>query len=211
MNTLQQPITQVSEVSVPSSIKLALLFSLSLIVIMCLVTGTIFVDVIYLKQQLNEISLTEISQQLLLLFTAIRYFSCGYKKGANNKAYILAGSFFLVLLIREMDHFLDFIFHGFWKFPAITIALFAISSFIKNKQQSFPQLAEMLRSRFMPLLITAILMLLVFSRIAGMGDFWRVVMQDEYIRLVKNIVEEGSELFCYYMIAFSSLLLTRKN
>ncbi|WP_438819310.1 hypothetical protein, partial [Colwellia marinimaniae] len=51
-------------------------------------------------------------------------------------------------------------------------------------------------------LITFIVLLFVFSRLYGMGDFWEAVMAEHYVRDVKDISEETIELLCYAFIAF---------
>ncbi len=67
----------------------------------------------------------------------------------------------------------------------------------------------------MNLLVTGVMLLLVFSRLFGMGSFWHNVMGDDYVRAVKNIAEEGTELLAYCLIAFASLKtvigITRKK
>ncbi|MDF5473975.1 NAD(P)-dependent oxidoreductase, partial [Vibrio parahaemolyticus] len=59
------------------------------------------------------------------------------------------------------------------------------------------EMARILQVPHMKLLIGAVVLLLVFSRLYGMGSFWQQVMNESYIRDVKNISEEGMELLCY--------------
>jgi hypothetical protein len=49
------------------------------------------------------------------------------------------------------------------------------------------------------------MLLLVFSRLFGEANFWKLVMQDGYMRVVKNTVEEGIELLCYALMAISAV------
>lgn len=57
----------------------------------------------------------------------------------------------------------------------------------------------------MNLLITGVMLLLVFSRLFGMGSFWHNIMGADYVREVKIIAEEGTELLAYCLIAFASV------
>lgn len=67
----------------------------------------------------------------------------------------------------------------------------------------------------MPMLITAVVLLLVFSRLYGMGSFWHSVMEEHYLREVKNLSEEAIELLCYSLISLSAVktyyLLTKSD
>lgn len=38
-----------------------------------------------------------------------------------------------------------------------------------------------------------------------MGSFWHQVMGDDYIRIVKNIAEEGTEILGYTIIFYTSV------
>ncbi|MCG7587258.1 hypothetical protein MHN01_16625, partial [Photobacterium sp. OFAV2-7] len=48
------------------------------------------------------------------------------------------------------------------------------------------------------------LTLFVFARIYGMGDLWQGAMQENYLRSVKNLAEEGVELLAYSLIVFAA-------
>ncbi|MGO2355561.1 MAG: hypothetical protein ACTH58_12605 [Marinomonas foliarum] len=49
--------------------------------------------------------------------------------------------------------------------------------------------------------------IMAFSRLMGRGSFWQAVMGDSYMRLVKNIVEEGIETLGYTLILISAIEL----
>ncbi|WP_375750105.1 hypothetical protein [Vibrio sp. HN007] len=194
-----------------------LIFCADVIFVCFLVLLTLYLDVIYFHNPLGETSLTEISEQLLLLSISIRFFihsrSELNRQGSKtcNHSFILAGAFFLVLLMRELDHWFDFISHGAWVYPALTVAFLGIYNFFKHKSVSFYQLNELLRHRYAPVLTLGVIFLLVLSRIAGMSAFWHEVMGEDYVRQVKNIVEEGSELLAYYIIAVGAFKVTKSE
>jgi hypothetical protein len=39
----------------------------------------------------------------------------------------------------------------------------------------------------------------------GMGKLWKLVMGERFIRVVKNVVEEGTELFGYSIIFLAAV------
>ncbi|EGU37991.1 hypothetical protein VISP3789_16673 [Vibrio splendidus ATCC 33789] len=173
------------------------------------------IDFVLLNGNVGEISVTEMLQQLLLIVSSGSFVYLARKRNEVKNAAVLISAFFAVLFIREMDFWFDKIAHGAWVFPAALVAGSAIFYAVKNGKRTIDQLALILASPHMNLLVTGVMLLLVFSRLFGMGSFWHNVMGDDYVRAVKNIAEEGTELLAYCLIAFASLKtvlgITRKN
>ncbi|UOE82543.1 hypothetical protein LTQ03_17615 [Vibrio splendidus] len=173
------------------------------------------IDFVLLNGNVGEISATEMLQQLLLIVTSGSFAYLAREKREVKLAALLISAFFAVLFIREMDFWFDKIVHGAWVVPALLVAGSAIFYAIKNGKRTIDQLALILASPHMNLLVTGVMLLLVFSRLFGMGSFWHNVMGDDYVRVVKNIAEEGTELLAYCLIAFASLKtvigITRKK
>ncbi|MDH6017382.1 hypothetical protein [Vibrio splendidus] len=173
------------------------------------------IDFVLLNGNVGEVSATEMLQQLLLIVTSGSFAYLAIEKREVKHAALLISAFFAVLFIREMDFWFDKIVHGAWVVPALLVAGSAIFYAIKNGKRTIDQLALILASPHMNLLVTGVMLLLVFSRLFGMGSFWHNVMGDDYVRVVKNIAEEGTELLAYCLIAFASLKtvigITRKK
>nr|WP_233090165.1 hypothetical protein [Vibrio sp. IB15] len=173
------------------------------------------IDFVLLNGNVGEISVTEMLQQLLLIVSSGSFVYLARKRNEVKNAAVLISAFFAVLFIREMDFWFDKIAHGAWVFPAALVAGSAIFYAVKNGKRTIDQLALILASPHMNLLVTGVMLLLVFSRLFGMGSFWHNVMGDDYVRAVKNIAEEGTELLAYCLIAFASLKtvlgITRKK
>jgi len=169
-------------------------------------------DYFWLENTLGEESITELLQIVFLLFTIV----CFYKLHRAEKlsgAVMLVGGFFTTLLIRELDAYFDLIFHGFWLYPALVVTLFCIHYALRQDNLN-AQMAQSLTDKYMQMLITFVVLLFVFSRLYGMGNFWEAVMGSHYVRDVKNISEETIELLFYAFIAFyahkTSISLTQK-
>ncbi|WP_060981569.1 hypothetical protein [Vibrio splendidus] len=173
------------------------------------------IDFVLLNGNVGEISVTEMLQQLLLIIASGSFAYLAREKREVKHAAMLISAFFSVMFIREMDFWFDKIVHGAWVVPALLVAGSAIFYAIKNGKRTIDQLALILASPHMNLLVTGVMLLLVFSRLFGMGSFWHNVMGDDYVRAVKNIAEEGTELLAYCLIAFASLKtvigITRKK
>ncbi|MDG3088228.1 hypothetical protein P7F88_20000 [Vibrio hannami] len=194
-----------------------LIFVADVVLACLLVFLTLYLDIRYFSNPFSETSLTEFSAQLLLLSISIRFLrhSRNNRDRQNaeriNHIYVLAGIFFTVLLIRELDQWFDIVTHGFWVYPALSAALYGLCYLVKHRTVAYHQLQTLLSHRFMPILLLGVVFLLVLSRIMGMGMFWKEVMGDDYMRIVKNVVEEGSELLAYYIIAIGTIKITKSE
>lgn len=182
------------------ALNVLIVVALSIFVNLCL-----RVDFSLLHHGLGENSVTEIAQSLMLAITSAAFFTLALQNRDIRHASILISGFFAVLFIRESDMWFDLVFHGAWVVPALMVTAAACYYAYRGGLTSVQQLADILNSRYMPTLITAVVLLLVFSRLYGMGSFWHTVMGEHYLRDVKNLSEEAIELMCYCIIAFCSV------
>ena len=97
---------------------------LLLSVLMMAVPVFIFLDVIVIGHGLPEVSFTEISQELLILISAL-IFAHDAKNREQERGFLtLVSGLFGCMFIREFDALLDNIVHGFWVYPAFLLAYF---------------------------------------------------------------------------------------
>ncbi|NGN96126.1 hypothetical protein G5S52_00205 [Grimontia sp. S25] len=177
---------------------LAVLFSLPVLIIR--------IDVFILKNSVPEVSAVEYSEQILLFFTTLCYAYIAKQSPSFRRFGALVIGFFLCLLIRELDMFFDqLVFHGFWVYPASIVAASAILFSLTNRAETAAQFAAFVKHRHFALLCLGLVLLLVFSRLFGMGSLWREVLDEGYVRAAKNIAEEGTELMAYVIIFYASL------
>ena len=120
---------------------------------------------------------------------------------------MLIAAFYLVLFIRENDDIFDLVYHGFWAPWAGFVALIAIIYAFKDWKKGVLELATYLKIPDMKLMIFSVMFLVVFSRLFGMGSFWKHVMKDNYVYEVKAMIEEGTELLAYGLILYSAYLI----
>ncbi|WP_339387055.1 hypothetical protein [Vibrio caribbeanicus] len=192
----------------PDSIKTifqALITVLIIVAISTLVNVSIHLDYVYLNSSVGEISITENLQLVMLAISSWCFLSIYLKNEHVSHAAILISGFFFVMIIREMDFLFDMIHHGFWVLPALSVAILSCFKACKGGKNTVNEMACILQIPHMKLLMVAVVLLLVYSRLYGMGSFWHSVMGAHYVRDVKNISEESMELLCYCLIAMSSV------
>lgn len=150
---------------------------------------------------------TEIFQSLLLLACSGIYFLEARRDASMRGAMLLAGGFFGCMLIREQDYYFDMLSHGCWKWPAIVLALLCIGAAARTPRATLAGLAAFVRRRAFPMLLTGVVIVLVYSRLFGMGSLWHTLLPDVDARAAKNAIEESSELLGYLLIFASTLLM----
>lgn len=178
----------------------------SLLLLVSLPIWVIRFDVLVLNNNIPEQSATEYIEQLLLLGTVFCYAYIGWDSQYHRRAAILVSAFFTCMFIRELDSFFDrYIHHGFWIIPVLIVAVFAIGYALTDRKNTLLNLEKIINSNNFSLLCLGIAILFVFSRLFGMGSFWHQVMGDNFVRIVKNIAEESTELLGYTIIFYASV------
>jgi hypothetical protein len=157
----------------------------------------LFSDVIWFHDFVRETSLTEIVQEIILLILCGLFFGHAIKVKTLRYSSVLVGGFFTCMLIREMDFAFDEIFHGAWLWFALFTAVACLLIAARQKEKALAGLAAFMRHPAYGMMLSGLLCVLVFSRLFGMHELWQGLMLDGYNRLVKNMVEEGTEMFGY--------------
>ena len=174
---------------------------------------SVYLDIVILSGTVGEISVTEITQEALLLASAIIFWYGALKKPTSRGFLVLVAGFFSCLFIREMDQFLDEIWHGFWFWPALFMALFSIGYtrfFAKNT--SFKSLIDFINTKPYFLILIGLIVLIILSRTFGSGNLlWHDLLPEGDSSLVKAIVQEGLELFGYAFIFYGSLVFYHRD
>lgn len=154
----------------------------------------------------NENSLTEYFQEGTFFLTVIAYLFCTvyYKKTASLT--LLVGGFFLMALIREFDAFLDlYVYDGAWQTLVLGVLIFVGYKSYKSRKSLKEILPDYMVSYPFGLMIAGMLVTFIYSRLFGESIMWKSVMEEHYIRDVKNAVEESVELLGDSIILFAGL------
>ncbi|MCF7353702.1 hypothetical protein [Vibrio sp. CK2-1] len=178
---------------------------LLLALLVTLPVATLSYDLIYLKQGIGETSLTEYFQEIILLLSSLSFAYTAYKEPSTRHFCTLVAGFFGCMFIRELDGLFDQIFHGFWVVPALILAVTCTIFASRNIKQTIHTFSHFTQSRHFFSLCIGMALLLVFSRLFGMGHFWQGILGPEYNRIIKRVAEEGLEVLGYTVIFYSSL------
>ncbi|PLP36925.1 transporter, partial [Klebsiella variicola] len=144
-------------------------------------------------------------QESVLAVIVLVHFLLARKYTHLRYSNILIGGFFLAMLIRELDGLFDLLSHGSWVWFALLATVGSLLAPLRHLRQTLSQLAEYTRTPYYGMMISGLLAILVFSRLFGMHGLWYAVLDENYARVVKNTVEEGSESFGYMLCLTATL------
>lgn len=158
----------------------------------------------------SEDSILEYLQVLALLFTALAAHMAGqWSKPRVALSSLLVGAA-CIACIREFDFALDrYIFDGAWQLMACITAFIAISRTWQHKADLKAAVCDFMGRPSFGMMSAGFFTVFVFSRLIGRQVFWQAVMGDGYMRVVKNAVEESTELLGYTLILIGSLEFLR--
>lgn len=174
-------------------------------IVLAFCMAMVWIDVNWMHDAVHETSFTEGTQEGMLALIAALFFLAAAQRPQQRSALILVGGFYSCMLIRELDFLFDLVQHGAWVWFALatTAACFALA--LREPRQILPGLAALLQHRSWQMMAAGLLAVLVFSRLFGMHALWQHLMLEGYNRVVKNMAEEGSELFGYSLCLVASL------
>ncbi len=182
---------------------------LILILLMMVPPLFVWIDFTILKTNLSEYSLTEFTQEFLILTSFVILLYKTYKNRGNRGFLILFAGLFMVMFIREGDYFWDKIMNGLWTILAVGSFLISIYIAYKQRKTIIPTLSTYWNTRGFDYLIMGLLIVLIFSRIFGTGDLWRSILKENYIGHYKTAIQEGLELLGYLIIFYGAILMSK--
>ena len=171
----------------------------------------IYIDTISLNHGVSEESITEFSQELLLLLSSFLLAYGAWKYPGSRGFFVLVAGFLAAMLIRELDRYFDLVWHGFWIVPAITYSLasiFYVSVYCRSTVLKVA--AKFANSKSYCFIVFGLVVILAFSRVFGSGSLlWKEILGESYNLTVKGSLQEGLELFGYVYLTYGSYLLLR--
>lgn len=173
---------------------------------MLVAPGVLYIDVVVLQQPIDEYSVTEILQESFLLVSLLCFLGLYFKSDRQEPFFALVAAFYGVLFIREMDMFLDAVVHGFWKYPALIVAVVGIYIAVKSWQKTRAGLYLFLESPGGVFTAFGVLLVLFFSRIFGSSKIWQPIMQENYQYAFKAAIQESVELYGYSIVFVGALV-----
>ena len=164
-----------------------------------------WLDVHWLHDGIGEWSLVELSQEGFLLASVLAFLRLARRRADDRRFALLVAAFFGCLFLREMDEALDLIAHGFWKYPVAVLAAAGIVQALRDQRATMAGMLRFLVSRPGTIMVVGLVLLVVYSRLMGMSSMWSGLLGDGYVRVLKNAIEEGTELLGYTFILASSV------
>jgi hypothetical protein len=174
--------------------------------LMIAVPVIVAIDAVVIGHGTPEISITELTQEALILLSAILFGIGAWQRPKSRGCLVLVAGLFGCMFIRECDAYLDNITHGFWFYPAILLAVTTILYSISCRGTVLSPIAIFVGKKFYTYISIGLLLVLVFSRAFGTGYLWREVMGDNYDSMYKSIIQEGLELLGYVLISYGTVL-----
>lgn len=168
-----------------------------------LILGFSVLVFMYDAKNLNfkENSLTEIFQEIyLLIIVLVGLISLRKATRLKTWGYFLV-YFAAISFVREFNNFLSAnLFEGAWQTGVLIITLGSAPYFYKNLKNLLQEVKQESASSSFGVFIIGFIILMLFSRLYGKKTNWQYLMQDEYVRVVKDASEEGIELLGYSII-----------
>lgn len=165
--------------------------------------------------QYNENTLTEHMQDILTLLSSLLFLYAARLDDKLKVASTLLAGLLAMMFVRESDSLLDHnIYDGAWETLVLCIGI-ALVIFLRGRFSTiYSSLKAYSETTCYGTFLAGLVVILAFSRVMGRGSFWTSVMGENYIRIVKNIVEEGTETLGYTLIFISAVelvLICRKR
>ncbi|MEN7973761.1 MAG: hypothetical protein ABFR47_08000 [Verrucomicrobiota bacterium] len=157
----------------------------------------------------GEHSATEWLQQTYLLLACLVSILIGIRSKNHRAISYLLGGGAMVALIRELDVYFDKIYHGAWLLPVLLVLALTATAIFKRRNQICDNLGELCSSPALGTFVSGFVGVVIFSRLFGTKSLWKALFEadklDSMQRLVKTVVQEGTELFGYTLLFIASV------
>lgn len=192
------------------SILISLIQYFGLALLAALPTAIVMLDVMWLGNHIGEESLTEAAQSFTLILVIATFVYIVAKHEDKRPFTYMALGLFISMLFREHDFVLNKIVDNLWE-ACVAVTVVTVIILSRRTGRPFaPVFAAFLKSPAARIMAVALVLLVVHSRLFGMGVLWRTILDDGYVRTVKNAMEEGTELLAYLMIFYAAQVYRRE-
>lgn len=161
-------------------------------------------DTLWLGNQIGEWSLVEVVAELFLASAILGFVRLARVSPEDRGFAVLAAAFLGCMLVRELDAMLDLVFDGLWQVLVTVIAVSALTWAWRNRADAIASTRRFVLTRQASTLAVGMAVVLVFSRLFGMGDIWGQFIDLDAARVVKNAIEECTELLGYSLVLVGS-------
>ena len=183
----------------------------ALLLLLALGAGVILLYLVFLwevqlRPPFKEAGPLEFTQSAMLGASTALFFLEAKRHPELRHAMVLVAGFLGCMLIREQDYFLDFIWHGFWLWPALALAFSCLAYACTNLRRTLAGLEHFVRWKYFPFLLIGLVIVLAYSRLFGSRLVWELLLGPNFSYSMKTGVEESCELLGYMFILASAVL-----
>jgi len=158
------------------------------------------------ESEYSEYSLTEWLESGLALLSGLLFLIVAKINLVMRPVAAMLTALFLMICIREADYFLDkLVADGAWQVLVTAVLVVIVLYLWKQKTSIMESIRAFSQQPSSGILLSGFLTLFVFSRLIGRARFWEAVMGDGYMRVVKNISEEATELLGYGLLSIAAI------
>ena len=174
-----------------------------------------FLEALYLPEvRFSELGFTELTQTLTLALSCALLLYVRHVLKVWPTVTLLLLAFLGASLVREQDAFLDnFVADGSWQIIVTIIVVPSLIWVVMHRRRFLDEFVHYSNSFSFGLFTAGVLTTYIFSRLYGRQDFWRAVLQDNFVREFKDVAEEVVELLGYslMLIAMIELMLLARR
>lgn len=153
----------------------------------------------------SENSFTQWSQLLFLTLTIATFFLIGRADSDLKFGTTIVCLFFLMAIIRERGDYSDLVRDDFWKPGVLIVSAIFIWKLITNRKEFRGASIRFFQTSASGYFIAGIIITFIFSRLYGLTSNWENLMEDGYMRSVKNASEESIETLGYAFILIGAI------
>ncbi len=168
-----------------------------------------YLEALYLPSvRFSELGFTELTQTIVLFTCCAMLIYIRHVLKVWPTITLLLLAFVASSLVREQDAFLDtYIARNTWKVLVTLIILPSIVWVVIQRRRFLEEFAYYSNTFAFGLFTAGVLTTYIFSRLYGRTIMWQAVLDDQYVRIFKDVAEEVVELLGYSLILFATLEL----
>ncbi len=157
----------------------------------------------------DEIGLVEPLQAVFVMVTALLFLITGRLDKTREPLAVVMAGFLFCLFIREFDYFLEeLVARHVWKMLGFLTLAFVVTYVAKNAKRVVESILDFVSQPSFGFFISGLPVVIVFSRLFGYGDFWKELIEGDYCRVIKTIIEEGTELLGYTLLLIAKTYIS---
>jgi len=146
----------------------------------------------------EETGPVEVLEAIFALSTALIFLFAARLDRTREPCVIVLAGFFFCLFIRESDYFFDALIspHA-WKIGVLLTLVFMGFYVWRHFSDVYQSMLRFVCHPSFGIFVSGLLVLIVFSRLFGIGDLWKGLFFDETCLAVKQIVIENTNEIAY--------------